>query len=297
MKKIGLLLFTVYYLLFTTAAYGHIATMFSDIVLEYVEIGESYNLRTLRNCPLIVENRGGTTDITIEVQKPPKLAKGYEEIPDLSWIQVVPSKYRLGAGEKGSSDVIISIPNDPALQGRHFQAELSIIEKSIDIPPGATFIVVGGVKCKIRFSVGSIGPEELLKEKKRKKMMTLNFELDPVNITIKQPVAIGKKINLRKEAGARLTLINRSTEPVPLNMLAITTGKDGDYEPGDPKFLTIKPKKLKLKGESMKKLDLYLNIPEGEQYKNKKFVFLIQAQVPAQVPVEVFSKLFVTTKE
>jgi len=131
-------------------------------------------------------------------------------------------------------------------------------------------------------------------------MMTLDFEMNPVNINIKEPIELGKKIDLRKECGIGLHLINRATESVKLNMETSADksvlGNTGEYEIGDPKFLEIKPKKLILKGESIEKLYLYLNIPNEEKYRNKKFVFLIKATVPADVPIEVFSKLFVATK-
>lgn len=283
----------------THCLYASIATNFSDLVLENLELGGFYNLRTLRNCPMVIKNTDNypiIVEIKLEIPKKVNLMPGYEPIPDIEWIKIVPAKYRLGPFEKGSSDVIITIPNDEKLIGRHFQASILTSSLAADMAPSQFTVAVGCVT-RIRFSVASMGPETLKLEKKRKKMMSLNFEIDPVNITVKQPVELGKKLNLRKEYGIRLTLINRSTEAVPLNMNAATTGKDGDYEPGDPKFLEIKPKKLKLKGESMEKLDLYLQIPNEKQYKNKKYVFLIVAQVPVDVPVEVFSKLYVTTSE
>ena len=288
---------TSYFLLANTCLYASIATNFSDLVLENLELGGFYNLRTLRNCPMVIKNTDNypiIVEIRLEIPKKINLMPGYEPIPDTEWLKIVPAKYRLGPFEKGSSDVIITIPNDEKLIGRHFQASILTSSLAADMAPSQFSVAVGCVT-RMRFSVASMGPETLKLEKKRKKMMSLNFEMDPVNITVKQPVPVGRKINLRKETGTRLTLINRSTEPVPLNMLAENTGKDSDYEPGDPKFLIIKPKKLKLKGESMEKLDIYLQIPNEENYKNKKFVFLIKAQVQADVPVEVYSKLYLTT--
>ncbi|MBI5573525.1 MAG: hypothetical protein HY919_03095 [Elusimicrobia bacterium] len=314
MKKTGLriklsglsriiFILTTYYLLLTTyCLYAVIATRFADLILENVQIGESYNLRTLKNCPMVITNLGNeTVDVMIDVEFPMGDVKpGYEPIPDPSWIQIVPAKYRLGSQEQGSSDIIITIPNDKKLIGKHFQATLLTASQSFP-PPTGNFIIATGCVSRIRFSIGGMGPESLKAEKKRKKMMTLDFELIPANIKVKSSVELGKKINLREKKGIGLTLINKSTEPVPLimksevNMMVLGTEKE--YEIGDPKFLTIKPKKLKLKGESMKKLTMYLNIPNEEKYKNKKYVFLIKAEVPADVPVEVFSKLYVTTSE
>lgn len=296
-----LILLITYHLSLITAVYAGIATTFADIILENLQIGESYNLRALKNCPMVITNRENeTVDVTIDVEIPTgDIKPGYEPIPDASWVQVLPAKYRLGPFEKGFSDIIITIPKDEKLIGKHYQVGLLTAGQSVP-PPAGSLIIATGCTSRIRFSVGGMGPESIKAEKKRKKMMSLNFELDPVNIIVKNPVELGRKVDLRK-IGGRLTLINKSTEPVPLIMKSDVNmdvlGPQKEYEIGDPKFLTIKPKKLKLKGESMKKLDLVLNLPDEEKYKNKKFVFLIKAEVPADVPVEVFSKLFITTEK
>lgn len=296
----GLLLVT-YHLSLITAVYAGISTTFADIVLENLQIGRSYNLRTTKNVPMTIKNAGNeTVDVAITAAKPEKndLKSGYEPIPDSGWIQVVPNKYRLGPFEKGSSDVIITIPNDEKLIGRHFQVRL--LSASLPVPaPAGQLVVATGTSTRFRFSIGTMGPEVLKAEKIRKKMMTLDFEMTPVNININEPVELGKKIDLRKENGIKFMLINRATESVKLNMVAVTDQpvSEKEYEIGDPKFLEIKPKKLTLKGEALKKLDLILNIPNEDKYRNKKYVFFIKAEVPAEVPVEVFSKLYIITEK
>ncbi|MFH0948088.1 MAG: hypothetical protein V1833_03720 [Elusimicrobiota bacterium] len=297
MKKTNI---TFYFLLSTSCLHAGISTTFIDVVLENLQIGESYNLRTLKNCPMIITNNGQQTiDVVLEVDEPgKKLKPEYEQIINAEWIKVVPNRYRLGPYEKGSSDVIITIPNDSKLMGRHFQAYISASAISYPAPAGA-FTTSTGTRTRIRFSVGTMGPKYLKEEKKRKKMMTLDFELTPVNINIKEPVELGKKIDIRKERGIGLHLINRATESVMLNMNIsadkVVLGNTGEYAIGDTNFLEIKPKKLTLRGESIKKLYLYIKIPNEEKYRNKKFVFVIKAEVPGDVPVEVFSKLYVTT--
>ncbi|MDO8734238.1 MAG: hypothetical protein Q7K21_03665 [Elusimicrobiota bacterium] len=296
------LLLTAYYLSLTTCyLYAGISTTFADVVLENLQIGRSYNLRTTKNVSMIIKNMADETiDVNITLTKPEKddLKGGYEPIPDTNWIQIVPNKYRLGPFEKGSSDVIITIPNDEKLIGRHFQIRLLSAGMSVPAPAGQ-LVIATGTSTRLRLSIGTLGPEVLKAEKKRKKMMTLDFEMDPVNIIIKEPIELGKKIDLRKEKGIKLNLINRATESVQLNMIVATDQPtpEKDYEIGNPKFLEIKPKKITLEGESLKKLELYLKIPDEEKYRNKKYVFFIKAEVPAEVPVEVFSKLFVTTGE
>ncbi|OGS33054.1 MAG: hypothetical protein A2474_04910 [Elusimicrobia bacterium RIFOXYC2_FULL_34_12] len=282
--------------------YAGIQTTFADLILENLEIGGSYNLRALRNCPLIIYNKGGVPEnIKIEVDKPNKdsLKVGYDAIPDNEWIQIVPNKYTLGPGERGSSDVIITIPQDEKLAGKHFQAVLLCSSLPVGLP-GAGLTIATGTQIRVRFSIGTMGPDYLKAEKKLKRMQTLNFEIDPMNIRVKDVVELGKKINLRKEKDIKLNLINRATESVKLNMIVVddkSIYNDNEYENGNPKFLEIKPNKVNLEGESFFKLDVFLKIPDEEKYKNKKMVFIVKAEVEGAVPVEVYTKIFVTTSE
>ena len=291
----------IYFLTFTNV-YAGVSATFADLILENLQPGGSYNLRKLKNVPFIIQNKGKeTVDAKIEVKIPraDTLLKGYEPIPDPSWIVVIPDKFRLGSQEKGISEIIISIPEDEKLVGRHFQAHFNC--SGIAIGPPSQLTIATGVETRIRFSIGSMGPDSLLQEKKRKVMYSLNFEFDPTNVNIKDKIELGKKIDLKKEKNVKLNLINKASDPINLTLKAVPYdtsiyGSAGDYEIGDPKFLKIKPEKLKLKGETIEKLKLYLEIPDEEKYKNKKFLFLIQAEVINHVPVEIVSKLFITTK-
>src|SRR3989339_1621939 len=115
-KYIHTCLFLVWCLLLVRQSYAGVTAIFGDFILENLPIGESLNLRALKSVPFIIVNKGdvpvdGTIEVMVPTQK--KLKEGYEPIPDPEWIKVVPNKMRLGPGERGVSDVIINIPNDP----------------------------------------------------------------------------------------------------------------------------------------------------------------------------------------
>lgn len=298
--------FAVIFSIFLLYSLGYgLSTFFADFVVENLQIGATYNFRELRNIPFMVTNNsGGTVDVVIEPMVSPerKLMPGYEHIPSLDWLQVVPNKYRLGPREKGTSDIILTVPNDPKYEGRHYQVMLNSSGLDPFAAPGNVSLALG-TQTRIRFSVGTRGPDYLQQEKIRKNMMTLNLEMDPANITISEPVAIGRKINLRKEKNIKFNLINKATEAVVLNMSAVDDKSvfplgTGEYEIGPPGFVTVKPKKVKLKGESIEKLDIFLKIPDEEKHKGKKYVFVLRAKVAnIDAPIHYFSKLFVTTEK
>lgn len=282
---------------------GGISTTFADLILENLQMDVNYNLRTLKNCPFIIENRSNyEMDATIEVTVPRKdtLKPEYETIPNTEWIKVIPNKFRLKPGEKGLADVTIIVPHDEKLTGKHFQAHF----RSSGIPIGASgnLVIAVGSESRIRFSIASKGPASLEAEKKNRVMYSVNFEFDPVNVTVKDAVNLGRKIDLRKEKNIKLNLVNKDDDPIKLELKAVPYsdtffGLTDGHETGNPEWIVLKPKKLKLKGETIERVNLYLKIPDEEKYKNKKYVFFIQAQIINHVPIEIFSRLFVTTGE
>src|ERR1041385_1618218 len=75
-----------------------VATRFADVIMEFIQPGKVYNLRTMRNLPYRVENHSnGEADleVTVEVPPPHEMKNGYEPIPDASWVRVVPNKMKL----------------------------------------------------------------------------------------------------------------------------------------------------------------------------------------------------------
>jgi hypothetical protein len=298
------------FLLATPSRSIQIGTKFADVVLENLQPGGVYNLTDLKKLPLAVENKSDeTTEIVIDAVAPlqEELKEGYELIPDADWITIIPNRYRLAGREIGYSDIIISIPDDKNLIGKHYQITVHIQAHSVGGPQfdlgGAGLMVVASLGGRLRFSIGTGGPEALKFEKMRKKMLTLDFELMPMNVEVKGEIELGKKINLKKEKGVQFKLINKADEPLELNMISAKPRTifrpylpDYEYCP-DTDFLTIKPKKLILKGNTIKLLKVYIRIPDKEEYYGKKYVFIIKGQLVDAIPIEIYSKVYVTTPE
>lgn len=304
-KSILVILFLGFYVLFigNMVSNANVSATFADLILENLQMDVSYNLRTVKKVPFIIENRGEyevDATIRVTVPRPDALKEGYEAIPDTEWIKVVPDKFRLKPGEKGTSDVIIMVPYDEKLTGKHFQAHFLCSGTPIGMP--GNLVIALGSETRIRFSIASKAPASLEREKKNKVMYSLNFEFDPVNNTVKDAVPLGKKIDLRKEKNIKLNMVNKDDDPIKLEIKAVPYSDTffnltEGHPVGNPEWLVIKPKKLKLKGETIERVNLFLKIPDEEKYRDKKYVFFIEAQVINHVPVEIFSRLFVTTEK
>ena len=280
-----------------------LTTRFVDVVLEGLSLGGVYSLRAMKNVPYVVSNRGELPmEIVVEVMPPSSgdLQQSYEPIPDPSWVQVIPDRFNLGIGDSQFSEIVLSIPQDVKLQGRHFQA--AIWAHAVD-----TGFMAVGVRSRLRFSIGQ-GPESLLAEKKRKAMLSLDLDLRPAKIYVLD-VPVGEQeaydpYEDRKGSKRRLTVTNRAEDTVKLNFTSMPwdvryrryTLPPG-YEPApDPAWLSFDPAKTDVEGEMIKGVRLKLKIPDKPEYRGKKYAFLISASIEGQaVPLELASLVFITT--
>ena len=105
---------------------GGLSTTFVQVKLENIEPGKTYSTKELKNRTLVVRNTTENikTDIGIEPEIPVSynLAKGYEPIPDLSWIKVQKSYFKnVAPGGSAETDILITIPNNPKYYGKKYQ--------------------------------------------------------------------------------------------------------------------------------------------------------------------------------
>jgi hypothetical protein len=268
---------------------------FADVVLENMKPGV-YNLRALKNLPYVVSNPGDLkVDVLIEVLQPTKTMEGYEAIPDPGWLQILPNRFTIEPRQNHFSDIVLSIPEDPAYVGRHFQA--TIWAHTVD-----TGMTGAGVNSRFRFSVGTLGPVSLVKEKKRKAMMTLDFDLKPESVSV-YDVPLGRAVNLKEERRSSLKLTNRADDPLKVKLVSVAWAGElvmpSGYEAApDPAWLTFKPVVATVKSLTIAEFLPVLKVPDDPSFLGKKYAFLVKAEVISKesVPVEVYSKILVNVQ-
>jgi hypothetical protein len=122
-----------------------------------------------------------------------------------------------------------------------------------------------------------------------------------MSVKAKNEIKLGKKIDLKKKEGIQLKLINKNDEDLEIEMISVIPNPifkpflPGYERTRNPGFITTKPVKFKLKGNTIKLIKLYVQIPDEEKYYGKKYVFMIKAMVVGAVPVEIYSKVYITT--
>lgn len=271
-----------------------LSSQFSDVVMENLRPGRSYNLRELRGIPYTVKNRGDAmAEVQVESVLPQKIEARppYESVPDPSWIRIVPERYRLAPGEAGFSDIIITIPDDPSLAGRHFQS--SVWAHTLE-----TGFMAAGVRSVLRFSIGK-GPETLEEEARKKAMVNLDYDFHPAALYVMGAKAGAYDPKQAERKSFKLT--NRSEETLELVVAPVPwVGKFGnlppDYEAvADLSWVTVVPSSVTVPGESLKEVRVMLDVPES--LKGKKVAFLMQLSLPIGTVVNVTNRVFVQVGE
>ncbi|TBR25084.1 hypothetical protein EPO15_02805, partial [bacterium] len=177
-----------------------LSTQFIDVVVEGLRPGGTYSLRELRGSSYAVKNRGdAVVEVSLEALRPAVLVPPYEAVPDPAWVELTPGRLRIEPGQLGVSEVVLRIPDDPRLAGRHFQATL--LARTL-----GTGIVGTGVKSRLRFSLGP-SPE------------TVNFDLSPGELSLSKPRA-GPAYDSRKAEGRGFALANRTNVALRLRLEA-----------------------------------------------------------------------------
>lgn len=281
-----------------------IAVRFVDIVMERVAPGTNVNLRVYKNLPLVVINNDDEDmDVAVEVvlPDPKEMKEGYEPIPDPTWIKVIPDRYHLGPRASASSDVIISIPDDPKYINKHYEAIIwsHSDNKNKRLLGGGVFLEVG-MRSRVRMSIGTEGPATLARERALKKLATINtnFSVNPDNLFVSD-IPLGKTTDLKADKKASFKVINQSDEGVDLKFAAVAQDPNirpqagYEYAP-DPKWLELTPK-LSVPGNAIKEVKAKITVPDDPQYHGKKYMFLVQTTLADEsLPLIYFNMLYVT---
>lgn len=274
-------------------------TPFGEVLIKNLKIGQTYSMYKLVNLPMRVVNTGDeTTDLIMEpiMVKPDEAKAGYTPVPTLDWVRLEKSSFTLEPNREAVSDVIITIPNDPSLMGRRFQAD--VWSHTI----GARAFLVG-IRSQILMQIDSTPPtdDELKKKFVDETLSNLDFTVLPVSAQVTD-IPLGRKIDLRKERKLTIKLVNPNDRALDFRVRSIPTFESlilppAGYEAADdPKWLTAEHEILKLEANSISDTSLKLEIPDVERYRGKHLFFIVSFEVLEQkIPTRLYYRLIVDT--
>jgi hypothetical protein len=277
-------------------------TPFGEVIVRNLKIGQTYSLYKLVNLPLRLVNTGDEeVGLAISVIKTSEsgIREGFEPLPALDWIRIEQSSFTVAPNHEAATDVIISIPNDPALLGRRFEADIWSRTTRSRVSFGA------GIVSKLLLQIDSTPPtQEQLKNKYvDERLANLDFTVLPTEVDL-GPVAVGKELNLRKDRKVAVKLINPNDRALSFQVRSIPVWEslidapDGYVGAPDPKWL--KPEKgiVKVDGNSIGDVSFKLDIPDEARVKGKKYFFIVSFDLLEQkIPTHVYYRLRATMPE
>lgn len=283
-----------------------IRTRFGVVVVENLQPGRTYNIRELVGLPLRVVNASDKqVTIKMEIQKPDPetdkgmVAKHFEPIPALSWIKLSNDYFVVDPGQSAIADVLVTIPDDDKYLGKRYQ--VNIWSHTI----GKRFANVG-LMSNLRITIAKrrMTEEEKLAEAHREEIIkNIDFQVLPHTIFI-DGVELGKKIDMEKKYKQSLKIVNPNNEEFSYRIRSVTAWEaemgviPGYDETPDLSFLTFSETEFSLPPVSIREIKMFLQIPNEEKYRGKKYQFVISVQVLNQpIIYEVSSRLFVSTGE
>jgi len=273
----------VVFFMFTGLAKGvGLRSNFGMLGLENLRIGKTYSIFNLTSQPLkVVNTTDKTVDLEIEVGYPDtyQLRNGYEAIPDISWVKLEKSEFRLEPGQIAVADFNISVPNDDKYVNKRYQ--FYIWSHVVKILEGGNLFP--GVKGFVCFTIAPV-KAGISDEEAEEIKANLMFSVVPYQVTV-SGIEVGKKYDIAELTGKDFRLINPNDETFSYKMEVIPVRQSlmklapGYQDCPDPSFLIIDEPVFEVKGNSIKKKKIYLQFPKEDKYRNQKYDFIIYTYV------------------
>lgn len=278
---------------------GGLSTQAGEVVIENLKIGQTYNTRELADIPLrVLNNSDETVDLKMELYIPPQneIRRGYEPIPDISWVKLSKDFFTIGPGESAVADVIISIPDDEKYFNNRYQ--FNIWSHTV----GSGKFIALGLDSRFLFTIANVRAD-ISEEHYTEMVGDINFSLLPHRLHINN-LKLGKKHNVEKLTGVSFKLINPNDRKFTYRMSSLDTKKalvrvtEGWEDCPDPSFLTFGKSEFTVGANEIKKIDVYLEFPNKKEYKGKKYLFIIYTEVVGQaIPFGIYNNIYVTTEK
>jgi hypothetical protein len=285
---------------YNVAEAGGLSTQLGEVVIENLQIGQTYNLKQLANLNLIVTNTSDYgVDLRMDILLPDssELKKGSDPIPDTSWVKLSQNLFKLAPNEKASSDIIVSIPDDDQYRGKKYQ--VTIWSHTLG-GSGSGMFLAYGLKTRIIFTTDTVRATQ--NEVVTSSDASVDFTLKPEEIFLDN-VKLGKVYDVEKNRGLVLTITNPSEHEQTFNLQSLTVGNSvatltKEYEDTpDASYLKFSENTFVLPPKGTKTIKMYLKFPPQKEYSGKKYMFVIHAfTLDEKVTTGVYSRLYASIR-
>jgi hypothetical protein len=279
---------------------GGLSTPLGEVVIENLQVGKSYDLKALANLNLVVTNTSEfAVDLKMEILRPDdgELKLGALPIPDIAWAKVSDNSFTLPPGDKATSNIMLSIPDDDQYLGKKYQ--VMVWSHTVGESGGGMFMAYG-LKSRIIFTTQdqrASGTENV-----GASVASATPAIAPEEIFVNK-VALGSVYDVQKESGSVLTITNPSKEGQAFKLQSQTVSQssatltDGYQDAPDPSYLSFSESEVLVPPSGTKSVRMFVNFPEKPEYRGKRYMFIIHVLSGNEVVTSgAYSRLYMTTR-
>lgn len=284
----------------TGAQAGGLSTQLGEVVIENLQVGQTYNLKQLANLRLIVTNNcDDSVALKMDIVLPgsSQLKGGAQPLPDTSWVRLSQNSFILGPSEKASADITLSIPDDDLFLGQKYQ--LAIWSHTVSY--GDKGMLLGyGLESRVIFTTDAVraAAGDIVKSSDA----SVDLAMMPEAIFLND-VELGTTYDLELGKGLVLSLTNRSdkTQTFRLRSLKVsnsaTTLTEGYEDVPDASFLRFSENEFALPPHGTKEVKVFLDFPLRTEYCGRRFMFVVHAYSAGEkVSAGVYSRVYAEIK-
>lgn len=281
---------------------GSLSSTFSEVLVQNLQPGQRYSLTEIANFPYNVKNTGDESiQIKTEFVIPGKtsIRPGFEIIPDTGWVKLGDSQFILGSSATKTSDIVIEIPKNRRYLNKKYQVNIW----SHTLNSNGGFAVTAGLESILLITTDKqLSDAASEKNQIEQSGANLNFDIQPRELIVKD-IQIGKNNDISQLARIKLKITNLNKIDCKFGIRslskteAMTSPKQGYRACPDPAFLSFSESEFKLGPKEEKEVSVYINFPDNNKFKDKKYMFVVCASAgELETSGGIYSRLYIETK-
>lgn len=284
----------------TTAQAAGLRASLGEVVIENLQVGQTYSLKQLANLRLTVTNNSDdSVALRMDILSPDssQLKKGSSPIPDILWLRLSPDTFVLGPNEIALSDITLSIPDENRYLGKKYQ--VTIWSHTVALAGRAMSLGLG-LESRIIFTTDTVRApaNEIVKSSDA----SVELALKPANLFL-DDVELETVYDPEARRGSVLTVSNQSGQEQRLRLRSLTVGNSvatltkGYEDAPDASYLRFSEDEFVIPPFGTKEVRVYLDFSRRTEYCDRRFMFVIHAYVVGKtISAGVYSRVYASVK-
>jgi hypothetical protein len=284
----------------TGAQAGGLSTQLGEVVIENLQVGQTYNLKQLANLRLIVANNcDDSVALQMDILLPDnsQLRWGAQPLPDTSWVRLSQNTFVLAPNDKAASDITLSIPDDDRFLGKKYQVAIW----SHTVNYGDKGMILGyGLESRVIFTTDTARAAKGDIVRSSDANVDLALEPEAVFLDNLEP---GTTYDLEPGKAQILNLTNRSDKSQTFRLRSLkvnnsaTTLTEGYEDAPDASYLRFSETEFALPPYGTKEVKVFLDFPQRAEYCGRRFMFVVHAYSAGEkVNAGVYSRVYASIK-